>query len=85
VRKAIEVRRAHHALLSGVLEWDDVRCRDGVVAFKRVLADHPTVVCVANMGDGPTPTVRGTLLCASSELVDGMVPPDTTAWFAQDG
>ncbi|MFZ9076563.1 MAG: glycoside hydrolase family 13 protein, partial [Ilumatobacteraceae bacterium] len=61
VRKAIEVRRAHHALLSGVLEWDDVRCRDGVVAFKRVLADHPTVVCVANMGDGPTPTVRGTL------------------------
>ncbi|MGA1657790.1 MAG: glycoside hydrolase family 13 protein [Ilumatobacteraceae bacterium] len=82
VRKAISVRRAQQAMLRGALEWDDERCRDGVMVFRRVLANHPSVVCIANMGMAATPAVQGTLLCASSEIYGGEVPPDTTAWFA---
>ncbi len=82
VRKAISVRRAQQAMLRGALEWDDERCRDGVMVFRRVLANHPSVVCIANMGMAATPAVQGTLLCASSEIFGGEVPPDTTAWFA---
>jgi alpha-glucosidase len=82
VRRAISVRRAQQSLLRGVIAWDDSRCKDGVVAFRRVLAGHPTVVCIANMGVAHASAVAGELLCASGELVDGTVPPNTTAWFA---
>jgi alpha-glucosidase len=82
VRRAIAVRRAQQALLRGAIEWDDGRCKDGVVVFRRVLAGHSTVVCVANMGGTPTPAVAGELLCSSGDVVNGAVPPDTTAWFA---
>ncbi len=81
-RRAIEVRRTQQALLRGVLEWDNNRCKDGVVVFRRVFAGYPTVVCVANMGSTTTPAVAGDLLCTSGDLVGGEVPPNTTAWFA---
>ena len=81
-RRAIEVRRTQQALLCGALEWDNERCKDGVVVFRRVFAGHPTVVCIANMGSTTTPTVAGDLLCTSGDLVGGEVPPNTTAWFA---
>jgi hypothetical protein len=69
-------------LLCGAIEWDDDHCRNGVVMFRRVLAGHSTVVCVANMGNTPTPAMVGELLCSSGDVVNGVVPPDTTAWFA---
>lgn len=82
VRRSIAVRRAQQALLRGAIEWDDGRCKNGVVVFRRVLAGHSTVVCVANMGSTPTPAMVGELLCSSGDVVNGVVPPDTTAWFA---
>jgi len=42
------------------------------------------VLCVANMGAKPSPRVSGSLLCASGDVSDGVVPPDTTAWFLVD-
>jgi hypothetical protein len=34
------------------------------------------------MGSTPTPAAAGELLCSSGDVVNGAVPPDTTAWFA---
>lgn len=82
VRRAIAVRRAQQALLRGAMEWDGERCKGGVMVFRRVLTGHPTVTCIANMGDEATPAPADDVLCASGELVDGAVPPNTTAWFA---
>ena len=81
VRAAIAVRRARQALLRGDFAWEESLCRDGIVAFRRSLRGEKTVLCVANMGAKPSPRVSGTLLCASGDVSDGVVPPDTTAWF----
>ena len=82
VRNATSVRRTHRALTHGAFAWDTPRCRDGVVAFRRTLAGEQTVLCIANMGAKPTSSIEGTLLCASGDVTGGVVPPDTTAWFA---
>jgi len=91
VRAAIAIRRGSQALLRGSFAWDETLCRDGIVAFRRSVAGEPTVLCVANMGTAPSPSVNGELLAASGEVGDGsahdgsahngIVPPDTTAWF----
>lgn len=81
VRAAIAVRRARQALLRGDFAWEESLCRDGIVAFRRSLHGEKTVLCVANMGAKPSPRVSGSLLCASGDVSDGVVPPDTTAWF----
>ena len=82
VRTAIAVRRSRQALLQGDFAWDGALCRDGVVAFRRSTSGEETVLCVANMGVASAPRVAARLLCASGDVVDGVVPPDTTAWFA---
>lgn len=84
VRNATSVRRTHRALTHGAFAWDTPRCRDGVVAFRRTLAGEQTVLCIANMGAKPSSSIEGTLLCASGDVTGGVVPPDTTAWFAVD-
>ena len=81
VREAIGIRRAQPAMLHGSLEWHATLDRQHVVAFRRVLPGSPSVLCVANMGSQPTTSVAGTLLCASGDVIGGVVPPDTTAWF----
>ena len=84
LRTAVAMRRKHAALLHGTLEWKTKLCANGVVAFARKLPGEQTLLCVANMGDRPTPSVDGQLLCASGNVSGGVVPPDTTAWFAVD-
>ncbi|MFM7047741.1 MAG: hypothetical protein ACKOXX_07590 [Actinomycetota bacterium] len=84
LRTAVSVRREHAALLHGTLEWKTELCVNGVVAFARVMPGEQSVLCVANMGDTLTPSVHGRMLCASGNVTDGKVPPDTTAWFAID-
>ena len=83
VRAATAARRAQPALLRGGFEWVRESCVDGVVVFRRFVAASPSVVCVANMGAKPTAPFAGTLLCASGEVTGGVVPPNTTAWFAE--
>ena len=51
------------------------------MAFRRSLRGEKAVLCVANMGAKPSPRVSGSLLCASGDVSDGVVPPDATAWF----
>ncbi|MFZ9307159.1 MAG: glycoside hydrolase family 13 protein [Ilumatobacteraceae bacterium] len=83
VRTATAVRRAQPALQHGDFEWMREQCVNGVVAFRRSAAGVPSVICIANMGSAPTAPIAGTLLCASGDVTAGVVPPDTTAWFAQ--
>jgi alpha-glucosidase len=84
LRTAVSVRRKFAALLHGALAWKTELCVNGVIAFARVMPGEQSVLCVANMGDRPTPSVNGRMLCASGNVSDGKVPPDTTAWFAID-
>jgi hypothetical protein len=69
------------ALQRGNFEWVRELCVNGVVAFRRSASGAPSVLCVANMGSMPTAPIAGTLLCSSGNVSDGVVPPDTTAWF----
>ncbi len=85
LRTAIAVRRRHRALSVGTFDWEQELCRDGIVAFRRSAPGERSVLCVANMGSSTAPRVRGELLCASGDVSDGSVPPDTSAWFAIDG
>lgn len=84
LRTAVSVRRKFAALLHGALVWKTELCVNGVIAFARVMPGEQSVLCVANMGDRPTPSVNGRMLCASGNVSDGKVSPDTTAWFAID-
>lgn len=84
LRTAVSVRREFAALLHGALAWKTELCVNGVIAFARVMPGEQSVLCVANMGDRPTPSVNGRMLCASGNVSDGKVSPDTTAWFAID-
>lgn len=81
VRAAIAMRRSRQSLLRGAFAWEEHLCRDGIVAFRRSVTGESPVLCVANMGVTPSPRIAGTLLCASGDVSDGVVPPDTTAWF----
>ena len=84
LRAAIAARRRHRALSIGTFDWEQELCRDGIVAFRRSTPGERSVLCVANMGSSSAPRVRGELLCASGDVNDGSVPPDTTAWFAAE-
>jgi alpha-glucosidase len=76
-RAALRIRRDHPALGDGELVWLDGGVPD-VLAFAR----EPGFVCVANLSASvvDVPEHHG-ILARSSALVDGQLPPDTTAWL----
>ncbi|MCS5717237.1 glycoside hydrolase family 13 protein [Herbiconiux sp. CPCC 205763] len=74
-RAALRIRRNEPDLGDGLLQWLDAAPE--VLAFSR-----GDVVCVTNFGDAPAalPAHRE-LLLASTDLIDGQLPPDATAWL----
>ncbi len=74
-RQAIELRHRREPFAGGAIEWLDAttdalafRCTDGLV-------------CVVNTGSTAMPVPDGEILLASSELVDGALPPDSAVWI----
>jgi alpha-glucosidase len=76
-RSALAVRSGHPALGDGVLTW--VEAGEEALAFRR----DPGFGCWVNFGAEPLPLPAGaTVLLASGDLADGMLPTDTAAWLA---
>jgi alpha-glucosidase len=74
-RQAIELRHRREPFAGGAIDWLDVapdalafRCTDGLV-------------CVVNTGSAAVSVPDGEILLASSELVDGALPPDGAVWI----
>lgn len=74
-KAALRIRRTHEALGEGRLLWDDT-APAGVLSFTRT----PAFRCLVNLTDSPI-EVDGIVLLSSQPLVDGKLPPDTTAWL----
>jgi alpha-glucosidase len=78
-RTALRTRRDCPALGDGTLRWLDLE--SPVLAFART----PGFVCAVNLGTEPVPPpTSGRLLLSSTPLIDGKLPPDTTAWWQED-
>ena len=76
-RKALSIRAEHPALGDGELTW--VEAGETALVFRRA----PGFECRVNFGTEPLAVPEAaTVLLASSDLVDGMLPPDTAAWLA---
>jgi alpha-glucosidase len=76
-RAALKLRADHPALGDGELEW--LEAGEDVLAFRR----EPGFACWVNLGREAVALPRGaTLLLASQDLSDGLLPPDTAAWLA---
>ncbi|MEO3749338.1 alpha-amylase family glycosyl hydrolase [Streptomyces sp. B6B3] len=77
-RRALRLRHDHPALGDGDLAW--LPTPENVLAFDR----DPGFTCVVNLSAEPYPLPphRG-ILMTSQPLVDGLLPPDTTAWLAR--
>ena len=80
-RTALSIRRSHPALGDGELTWLDdggLGPESGVLAFSRGLG----FVSVTNLSGAPVELPSYTrLLLASTPLVDGLLPSDSTAWL----
>lgn len=74
-RAALHLR---HGLRGETLEWLD--SADDVLAFRRESDGVGAVVCVVNLGAGPTALPSGELLLTSDQLADGALPADAAAW-----
>ncbi|WP_020666447.1 glycoside hydrolase family 13 protein [Amycolatopsis nigrescens] len=75
-RAGLRLRAAEEALGDGELRWQ-VHLAD-VLSFTR----DPGFGCVVNLSAEPVPLPRHEkVLLTSGELVDGLLPPDTTAWL----
>jgi alpha-glucosidase len=75
-RQALRIRRREPGFGEGSFRWLDAA--DGVLAFARA----SRLACVLNLSTEPValPPHRRVLL-ASGAVVDGLLPPDTTAWL----
>ncbi|WP_353988584.1 glycoside hydrolase family 13 protein [Ruicaihuangia caeni] len=71
--------RSEFALGAGELEWlselEGERMPEGVLAFR-----NNSLIVVANVGADEARVPEGTLLLASGEVPDGILPADTTVW-----
>lgn len=74
-RTALHGRRSHQ-LATGAVEWLEPSGSDGVLAFR-----NGDVLVVANTGSSDVPLPAGEVLLASSDVADGVLPADTTAWL----
>ena len=62
------------------LTWAD-DYDDQVIAYRRPTADGRMLTSVTNFGTHPVELPEGEVLLASTELADGALPPDATAWL----
>jgi alpha-glucosidase len=75
-RRALAIRRADTGLASEAFEW--LPSGPDALAFKR----GERFVSITNFGPGTAAApVGAALLLASQDLIDGRLPPDTTAWW----
>ena len=74
-RNALRLRR-EWMQTDEVLEWMDVG--EDVIAFRR----GSGVVCVANYGEPALALPEGQVLVSSEEIVDGLLPGNSTCWLA---
>jgi alpha-glucosidase len=82
VRAALSARRSSPALLHGDFEWADDVAGDGVLAFRRVLAGAPTVLCAVNMGASVVRLPEGRTVCASTDTDEGSdLRPNVAVWI----
>jgi alpha-glucosidase len=73
---ALRIRRSEPGLGDGPMHW--LPSPGGVLAFAR----GESFVSVTNLSDGPVELpIHHCVLLASAEIVDGSLPPDTTAWL----
>jgi len=85
-RDALRLRRELGALGDGELRWLS-KPADDVLVFERPgrAAGDPGVLCAVNLGSVAVPVTAaaGAPLIASGPLTsDGLLPPDTAAWWA---
>lgn len=75
-RTMLRIRRTNPDLGDGHLRW--LPSADGVLAFAR----GEGFICVANLSRAPIELPAGcSLLLASAELTEGLLPSDAAAWF----
>jgi alpha-glucosidase len=72
-RAALAFRRAH---LVDDVDFELLDRGPDVLAFRR-----GGVFCMANMGESPVPLPAGEVRVASTDRVDGQLPPDGAVWF----
>ncbi|MER7282585.1 alpha-amylase family glycosyl hydrolase [Dactylosporangium sp. NPDC000244] len=75
-RRALRLRRALPGLGDGPSEWQD--SADDVLAFDR---PHG-FTCVVNLSARPVAVPAGTVLIASTPIIDGVLPPDAAVWVS---
>jgi alpha-glucosidase len=83
--RALQLRRELSALGAGELVWLS-EPGDEVLVFERPSrGDGPAVVCAINLGSHPVPVPQADQpVLASGPLIDdGMLPPDTAAWWTR--
>ena len=75
-RHALRIRKRERALGDGPMTW--LPSEPTALVFQR----GDDVVNVTNLGSSSLPLPdHHRILLASSPLVDGMLPPDSTAWL----
>ncbi len=75
-REALRLRRTQPELGDGPMSW--LPAEPGVLAFARGAGGF---ACVVNLSGSPVALPAGELVLASDPVVDGQLPPDTTAWL----
>jgi alpha-glucosidase len=89
-RQGLGLRRDRWATADSTLVWLDLGIADHATdSPEGPSADSPAVLafrrgdlaCVVNFGPGPVALPRGEVLLTSGPLIDGLLPPDTTAWL----
>ena len=89
-RQGLGLRRHRWATAETALVWLDLGIADHATDSPSASsADPPAVLafrrgdlaCVVNFGPGPVALPPGEVLLTSGPLIDGLLPPDTTAWL----
>ncbi|SDY18071.1 alpha-glucosidase [Amycolatopsis xylanica] len=77
-RQAVELRHEHAAFSGDEIEWYGAPA--GCFAFRR---SPGGLICALNTSAAPIPLPPGNVLLSSSPLVDGKLPPDSSAWLVK--
>ena len=75
-RQAIELRVERPEFAGNSVEW--YGAPEGCLAFRRT---EGHLVCALNASPEPVPLPPGEVLLTSAPLVDGLLPPDASAWL----
>jgi alpha-glucosidase len=76
-RRAIALRHEHPGFGGHGLEW--LPAPAGCLAFRRT---GTSLVCMLNTSSEPVPMPAGEVLLSSTDVLDGLLPPDSAVWVA---